>query len=95
MPKAAAPKTAADPAETGPTEGTPATPDATEPDAAEGTPAPTEGSALTYADPVELGEGLVRVTATDGQGNAMTVDAENKSKAQAALRAAFKALKEK
>lgn len=50
---------------------------------------------LTYSDPVQIAEKLVRVTASDGQGNTLVVDAETADKAQAALRAAFKALKEK
>lgn len=65
------------------------------PTEAEATPPPAETDTLTYADPVQVSEGLVRVTASDGHGNAMTVDAETKGKAQAALRAAFKTLKEK
>ncbi len=46
---------------------------------------------LTYGESVEV-EGGVRVQATDGQGNYLTVTAETREKAQAALRAAFKSL---
>ncbi len=47
---------------------------------------------LTYGESVEV-EGGVRVQATDGQGNHLTVDAETREKAQAALRGAFQYLK--
>ena len=44
--------------------------------------------------PVQMGDGRWFYRATDGQGNSMTValDDDSKPKAQAALRAAFKAL---
>lgn len=46
---------------------------------------------LTYSDSETVEDG-VRVQATDGQGNHLTVTAETREKAQAALRAAFKTL---
>ncbi len=65
----------------------------------ESTPTDTEAASteaafsisLTYGESVEV-EGGVRVQATDGQGNYLTVDAETREKAQAVLRAAFKSL---
>lgn len=53
--------------------------------------APTP-SGLTYGQPEELGDGNIRLRASDGHGNTMTVIAASKEKAQAALRGAFKAL---
>ena len=46
---------------------------------------------LSYAEPVEVDGGL-RLSATDGRGNSLSVTAADKPKAQAALRAAFKTL---
>lgn len=47
---------------------------------------------LKYSTPEELADGRIRIRASDGKGNTLTVSAEDKVKAQASLRAGFKAL---
>ncbi|WP_412027017.1 hypothetical protein [Deinococcus yunweiensis] len=81
-----------DPAATPGTGGTPPDPK---------TPPPTDDTleagttprrTLRYSEPREMGDGRIRLRASDGQGNTLTVTAEDKAKAQASLRAGFKAL---
>lgn len=66
----------------------------TKKDATDAAPETSSPDALTYGEPVKVEDG-VRVSASDGEGNTLSITADSAEKAKAGLRTAFKQFKSK